>query len=255
VRINWLNFIRAEIKGGGGGSEDLFTKCKTCGKKVSKTAKSCPHCGEKLKKLSIVHWAGIILLSLFVIGVINAPDENKQPSSSEAKTITQILAKTKELPKIGMPTEETQFINTVDKYVRGFQKAKNELQQSTLRDQRKNEIAKIIKDRVILSWTGKINRLETNTEGKAILSIKISPNIDIKTWNNAFSDINSNTLISKGSVLYNSLFDLSYGQQVEFSGSFFSSQFDYIEETSMTTQGSMRNPEFLFKFKYVKPLN
>jgi len=235
------------------GSENLFIKCKTCGKEVSKTAKACPHCGEKLKKLSVIHWIGIVLLSLIVIGVINSPDKNERSGSSEP--VAKVAAKIKAQPEVSMPIDEVQFINAVEKYVSGFREAKNELQQSALRDQRKKEMSKTIGGRVVSSWIGKINQLETNTEGKAILSIRISSDIEIKTWNNALSDINTNTLISKDSSLYNSLFELSRGQQVVFSGSFFSSQTDYIEETSMTIQGSMRNPEFLFKFKSVRPLN
>ncbi|MBT7558803.1 zinc ribbon domain-containing protein [Candidatus Woesearchaeota archaeon] len=235
------------------GSENLFIKCKTCGKEASKVAKSCPHCGEKIKKLSVIRWIGIVLFSLFVIGLINAPNKNEQSNSSE--TVANVSEKTKAQPEVAMPADEIQFISTVEKYVSGFREAKNELQQSALRDQRKIEIAKIIGGRTVSSWVGKINKLETNTEGKAILSIQISPDIEIKTWNNALSDINANTLISKDSSLYSSLFELSRGQQVEFSGNFFSSTTDYIEETSMTIQGSMRSPEFLFKFKSVKHLN
>ncbi len=233
------------------GSENLFIKCKTCGKEVSKTVKACPHCGEKLKKLSVIHWIGIVLLSLFIIGLINAPDKNERSNSN--KPVAKVSAKAQ--PEIVMPADEIKFISTVEKYVNGFREAKNELQQSALRDQRKNEIAKTIGGRAVSSWVGKINQLKTNTEGKAILSIQISPDIEIKTWNNVLSDINANTLINKGSSLYSSLFELSRGQKVQFSGSFFSSKTDYVKETSVTIQGSMRNPEFLFKFKSVKPLN
>lgn len=235
------------------GSESLFVKCKTCGKDISKNAKACPHCGEKQKKLSIIHWVGIVLVALFVIGLINAPDQPKEASSS-ANTAKTSAETTKEV-KITIPSDQEQFINTIENYVNGFRAAKNELQQSALRDQRKNELAKLMRSRSVSSWVGTISQLETNTEGKAILSIRISPDVEIKTWNNALSDINSNTLIAKDSELYSSLFNLSRGQKVQFSGSFFSSETDYIEETSMTIQGSMRNPEFLFKFKSVKPLN
>lgn len=235
------------------GSENLFVKCKTCGKEVSKTAKSCPQCGEKLEKLSVIHWIGIVLLSLFVVGLTNAPDKNEQSGSSEP--VANVATKTKPQPEVAMPADETQFISTVEKYIGGFREAKNELQQSALRDQRKNEIAKTIGGRSVSSWVGTIDQLKTNTEGKAILSIRISPDIEIKTWNNALSDMEASTLISKGTSLYSELFELSRGQQVEFSGSFFGSQIDYVEETSMTIRGSMRSPEFLFKFKSVKPLN
>ena len=177
------------------GSESLFVKCKTCGKEISKNAKACPHCGEKQKKLSIIHWVGIVLVALFVIGLINAPDQPKEasPSSNSAKASAEVQKEA----KIAIPRDQEQFINAVEKYVNGFREAKNELQQSALRDQRKNELAKIIRDRSASSWVGTISQLETNTEGKAILSIRVSPDIEIKTWNNALSDINSNTLIEK----------------------------------------------------------
>lgn len=235
------------------GSESLFVKCKTCGKDISKNAKSCPHCGEKQKKLSIIHWVGIVLVALFVIGLINAPDQPKEANSSS--NAAKASAENPKQVKIAIPSDQEQFINAIENYVNSFRAAKNELQQSALRDQRKNELSKLMHGRSVSSWVGTISQLETNTEGKAILSIRVSPDIEIKTWNNALSDINSNTLITKGSELYSSLFNLSRGQKVQFSGSFFSSETDYIEETSMTIQGSMRNPEFLFKFKSVKPLN
>nr|VFJ66825.1 MAG: zinc-ribbon domain-containing protein [Candidatus Kentron sp. DK] len=235
------------------GSESLFIKCKTCGKEISKTAKTCPHCGEKQKKLSIIHWVGIILVSLFIIGLINAPKHPKESSSSSS--IAKVSATGQKETKMAIPSDQVQFIDAVEKFSNDFRDAKNELQQSALRDQRRSELSKLVRARTVSSWVGTISQLGTNTEGKAILSIQVSPDIEIKTWNNALSDINSNTLIAKSSELYSSLFNLSRGQQVEFSGDFFSSKIDYIEETSMTIQGSMRNPEFLFKFKSVKNLN
>jgi len=53
-----------------------LTTCKSCGKEVSKSAKKCPHCGEKLKmglflKLII---AGI---AIAVIGAITAPSQEE----------------------------------------------------------------------------------------------------------------------------------------------------------------------------------
>ena len=87
------------------------------------------------------------------------------------------------------------------------------------------------------------------------MSIKISPNIHIKTWNNSLSDIMDNTLIEKNSPVYKSLFNLVAGQDVKFSGNFFISQEDYIKETSLTIDGSMNDPEFLFKFKEIKAVS
>jgi len=234
------------------GSESLFTKCKTCGKEISKSVKACPQCGAKQKKLSIIHWIGIGFLGLIIIGIANAPDKASQSSGEQVKSSVspKAIASIDSL----MPTEQVRFIETVSKHARDFKGVKNELQQSAMRDQRKAAISGSLEGYSVASWVGTINQLETNTEGKAILSVRISPDIEIKTWNNALSDIASNTLIGKGSSLYGSLFDLSVGQKIEFSGSFFPSETDFVEETSMTIDGSMRNPEFLFKFRSVRPI-
>lgn len=235
------------------GSESLFTKCKTCGKDISKSAKSCPQCGTKQKKLSIIHWIGIVFFGLITIGVVNTPD-NKNLSSKSNAQAPNPQTKNQSLESL-IPEDQLRFVEVVTENISGFKGAKNELQQSTMRDQRKGEILSTLGSYSVSSWVGTINQLKTNTEGKAILSVRISPNIEIKTWNNALSDIASNTLIEKGTPVFNSLFNLSSGQRVKFSGSFFPSETDFIQETSMTIDGSMRTPEFLFKFKSVTPIN
>ena len=79
--------------------------------------------------------------------------------------------------------------------------------------------------------------------------MRIAPNIYLKTWNNAVSDFGSNTLIEKSDPLYGRLLTSSVGDNIEFSGTFFSSGKDGVEETSLTIAGSLEEPEFLFKFK------
>jgi len=230
-------------------SEKLFMKCNTCGKEVSTSAKSCPQCGAKLKKLSIIQWVGIVFLSLIVIGAINSPDEDSQ--KAQENSVKKVLSESEiNTTKVLKPENEIRFIGVVEKYAKSFRTTKNELQQSTLRDHRKQELSKI--NTKVVSWVGTINQLSTNSEGKAILSVRISPYTEIKTWNNALSDIMANTLIEKGTSLYKVLTTLSTGQKVKFSGSFFPSADDFIEETSMTIQGSMQNPEFLFKFESIE---
>lgn len=63
-------------------------KCKSCGQEIAKTAKTCPHCGAKNKKPSIV---GIILLVLGIILIISAlgggnDDEPQKVGSNNSDT-------------------------------------------------------------------------------------------------------------------------------------------------------------------------
>ncbi len=54
--------------------------------------------------------------------------------------------------------------------------------------------------------------------------------------------------IPHGSLLYNQVANLAQGDEVVFSGKFVSGDTDYIEESSLTEEGSMTAPEFPFTF-------
>ena len=102
----------------------------------------------------------------------------------------------------------------------------------------------------INDWVGSIRGMDTTSEGYAILTVAIDSGIELCTHNNALSDklSGSSTLIAPESNLYAVLSDMAKGQKIKFSGSFFHGDDDYYEEQSVTIQGSMTQPEFLFKF-------
>ncbi len=229
------------------GSDSLFVECQSCGKKISSKAKVCPSCGVKFKKkLKPLHWVGIAIGVLMLIGIINSPENSTDTSSASSSSAS--VVKPKATISINKPADQRQFEEVIRKYIGNYKQAKNELQKSSLRTQRKSELNNVISGFAIQNWSGKINAMSTNSEGKAILSIRITPSIEIKTWNNALSDIVANTLIESNSELYNQLMNFSVGDTVFFSGYFFNSNEDSIEETSMTENGAMVNPEFLMKF-------
>jgi len=231
-------------------SESLFTKCANCGKDVSKSLSKCPDCGAKLKKLSIIHWIGIVLGIIILIGLISSSKDTTQtdPRHSETRPSKNMSG----LKNI--PASQKKFIDLIDTNVQKYRTAKNELQKSAIRTERKQALCEITEGFTVSDWIGTLNALNTNSEGNAVLSIRISPNIEIKTWNNALSDTGSNTLIEKDTSLFNELFYLSRGQKVMFSGSFFTSEKDCLKELSVTEEGAMTKPEFLMKFNKVKAL-
>lgn len=66
-------------------SESLFTNCKHCGKAVPKSTIKCPNCGKIVKKISIIHWVGIVVGGLIVLGIVNSagrPANNKIHAAS-----------------------------------------------------------------------------------------------------------------------------------------------------------------------------
>ena len=71
-----------------------LTKCKSCEKDVAKSARQCPHCGQKLKGgmlKKIVLWALAIFIALAVLGALVDPETstnnavNKSSGSNEAQ--------------------------------------------------------------------------------------------------------------------------------------------------------------------------
>jgi len=100
-------------------------------------------------------------------------------------------------------------------------------------------------------WIGNIKTLSSNSDGKGILGITIGDQISVKTWNNALSDIGDRTLIDPNSALFNVVSEMKVGMKVRFSGYLKRDKTDCVDESSMTQDGSMMDPEFTMRFRQV----
>ena len=147
------------------------------------------------------------------------------------------------------PPAEAQFISTVERYISLYKSASNELQKSSLRTQRAKELEGLVRDRNISGWVGTLREMTTTSGGDAAIVIQLPrSSIRVRTWNNTFSDVLGATLIKHGSSLYNQIAVLSKGNAVKFEGSFLIDVRDWVKEASVTENGSMTEPEFLFRF-------
>ncbi len=156
-----------------------------------------------------------------------------------------------------IPESERNFIDAVESYYDKYESAPNELKKSTLRMERQKEIKNILKSVNINNWVGNLRNTGTNSKGKAYIEITLANSkIRVETWNNGVSDAFDNTLIPNGSTVYNQIAELSKGDMVVFSGKFLKDSdgkgLDYIKEMSLTENGSMTKPEFLFIFSNVE---
>ena len=97
-------------------------------------------------------------------------------------------------------------------------------------------------------WIGVLDDMGTQGDGKAYVRIKIDGDIKLKTWNNAISDTFDHTLVGQHDALFSILADLKEGDKVVFSGKFFAAEKDGIEESSISEDGAMDDPEFIMKF-------
>jgi hypothetical protein len=134
------------------------------------------------------------------------------------------------------------LLSIVKDYAGRYNSAPNEMAQGALRPARARAICRALPDRAATDWVGSIERLSSNNEGKGVLSVRISDSVTVRTMNNAFSDIEYNTLIPVGSRLQQEAMALHEGQRVVFSGSFVPNDDDCIMETSLTVSGDMTEP-------------
>lgn len=187
---------------------------------------------------------------MIVVGAIAAPQKSGKKIADISQTAATTTDQGKAEPaKSPLPEKQLNFISAIADYKKRFASASNELQESALKDERGTSLVGLLGPQLSVGgWTGTIRRLETNTEGKAAIAIRLSPDADILTANNSLSDIVYPTMIDKGTPVYKALMNMSVGDKVVISGTFIPSDEGGVLESSLTIAGAMNAPEFLFRF-------
>jgi len=206
----------------------------------------CADCASKRTIECSVH--GMITDGKFAVGVAPACKQCKEEKLNEVKQSEGTLT-AKEIPNIEIPQDQENFIKLIESFYEGYKQAPNDLKKSALRAERKISIENFLQSLNVKGWVGKLRTMGTNSDGKAYIEIELEGSkIEVRTWNNALSDISDQTLINNGSDLYNNISELSKGTRIRFSGSFKKREKDYITEVSLTEYGAMINPKFIMSF-------
>jgi hypothetical protein len=139
------------------------------------------------------------------------------------------------------------FIDVVKDYAAQYEQAPNELKKSALVKKRLEAISKLPgKSNKVDGWYGTVEKMGTTGDGDAYLIIHpMTDDMTLGTWNNSFSDTGSKTLIKSGSPLYDAIAELEEDDLVVFSGAI-------GKPKNMTENGTMTDPDFLFKFTKVQ---
>ena len=154
-----------------------------------------------------------------------------------------------------MPGDQASLIAAVEAARQQYASGANEMAKGAARPARAQAICNVLHGRSVNGWIGRVAELTTNGEGKGVLSIEIGPEVSTKTWNNSLSDIGDHTLIEPSSALFNTATRLRVGQLVTFGGTLFADKTDCVRESSMTLAGSIREPEFIFRFQSVSAVD
>lgn len=209
--------------------------------------------------LMVVAWLVIGALVYFQFAGGSHP-KNAITTSKSAAPAQPALATATKLPDAGatgaidamsaaqMPPKEVSFINVIRKARADYAEASTDMQKGAVRPRRAKAIRAALQAPQVENWIGRAVKITTNGEGKGVLTVAIDDNLTLATWNNAFSDIGSNTLVEADTPVYEAMLTLSKGDLVRFSGRFFKDDEDGIDEQSFTMTGSIEEPEFTFRF-------
>jgi hypothetical protein len=156
--------------------------------------------------------------------------------------------------QIPLPAAEAAFVAAIVEGKAAYRAAPNDMAKGATRQDRNRAICSALSSLIVNNWRGKIYKMSSNSDGKGVLELAIGPNVYLKTWNNAFSDLVDYTLIDPSSPVGRAAIALSIGQSVIFSGEFIvDSGQGCVREASLTLAGSMTEPEFIFRFSAIVP--
>ncbi|HCA06799.1 EI24 domain-containing protein [Chryseobacterium sp.] len=196
-----------------------------------------------------------------IVDSINTAKENEKLAKNQRKQNKNIEEKHEKGivdTSLEFPVDQQNFIKVVEHAYSDYKDAPNELKKSAIRTERGNLIKKNLDGKRNFSdWVVVVKEMHTTGKGKAYFTVKIDEtNIEMGTVNNELSNMFENSLIEQSNPIYNQISELQKGDVVIISGSFFpSDKSDYIQELSLTEEGSMRKPEFLIKFTNVQKKN
>jgi hypothetical protein len=189
---------------------------------------------EKVKKSIFKRW-WFWLIVLIIIGAAASGDK-----APKADRLTE-----------NRPADQAAFVQAVQNGQAETKKAQNDMQKGGIKAARDKQMCSALKGMRANDWVGQIQTVDSNSDGKGVLSIQIAQDIIVKTWNNSISDSGDNTLLTPGSDLFVKVSGFKRNDYVKFSGSFFIDESDCIKESSLTLDGKLEDPEFIFKFTSV----
>jgi hypothetical protein len=234
--------------------------CGKCGEELKDGTRFCPACGATVTSGST---APVENKPVVFSNISDAPARKKSQRFMRAVSITAVLvvvalviiyavsSKTSQPSGSApvLPTAEASFIQAVEKARADADSAENDMQKGGIKAIRDKAICSTLMSPEVLDWVGTVKTVDSNSDGKGVLEIEIAPDIVVKTWNNALSDIATNTLIQPGTPVFETASAMKPGQIVTFSGTFFPGmEGDCLNESSLTLDGKLKSPEFIFRF-------
>lgn len=173
-----------------------------------------------------------------------------EQAAAEAAAVAAAAEAAAKAAKYGQqPADQQTVVALAAAAQEGWSKVENDLQRGALKAERDTGICAALPGRKVENWTGVLRTIDANGDGKGVLAIEIADDVQVKTWNNAFSDFMDDTLIDPSSPVFAAALTKSVGDVVTFSGDFVEGTgTDCLGESSLSLRGAVTSPEFIFRF-------
>lgn len=203
----------------------------------------------------IVWWLGMAGFAVVVLAIVFGPDTSQDREAEGSRSAQAISTPAAPRPPTdaeraaaAMPSSQQAFVRIVAAARAAYSAAPNDMAKGATRTTRGSDICRAMPSRAVANWTGTIDLLSSNSDGKGVLRIEIARDVTVGTWNNALSDVGDRTLLDPGDPVARAAMVMQRRQAVRFSGTFFRGDPDCFRESSITQSGSMTDPVFIFRF-------
>lgn len=154
------------------------------------------------------------------------------------------------------PEQQKKFLAIVAEAQQKAQTAANDMQKGGALAKREKQLCATLKKFSVKGWVGKVYSVSANTDGKGTMEIEIGPDAYVTTWHTSLGDYQHHTMMEPDSEVFDQAAALSSGQEVVFSGRFFKdTEGKCLAEISITLDGKLTEPEFVFRFSEIAPAN
>jgi hypothetical protein len=176
------------------------------------------------------------------------PMPTPSPAAAPAEDGIAALALAEQQPK-----DQTAFTTVIGDAKKEFDTVDIE-QQMDIQPKRAAAICKALPKPEVKNWVGAIQAADADSGGRLTVTVALPDGTLVKTWNNAMSDLDDNTLVPAGTPLAATFGKLKPGDPVRFAGTFFADEADCYRSTRLALGQSVKEPSFLFRFTSIEKL-
>jgi hypothetical protein len=177
---------------------------------------------------------------------VPAPSPTAASPAEEAAAALGLL-----LPE--QPKDQAAFTKAVGTARTEFDTAED-IERESIQPQRAAAICKALPKPAVKGWVGKLQAMEADSGKRLTVTVALPDGTLVKTWNNAMSDMDDQTLVAADSPVAASFGKLKVGDAIRFSGTFFADEPDCYRSSRLSLMQSMMEPSFLFRFTAVEKL-